>query len=59
MASITGPSDDPGAEQAELDAVMKEVPRGALALSSIAVLLLLVGWFYVYFFIFVPRGTVG
>ncbi len=59
MASSAGPSDDRGAQQEELDAVMREVPRGALALSSIAVLLLLVGWFYVYFFVFVPRGAVG
>ncbi len=45
--------------RAELDAVMEDVPKGALALSGIAVLLLLCGWFYVYFFIFVPRGAVG
>jgi Cytochrome c oxidase subunit IIa family len=43
----------------ELDAVMEEVPRGALALAGIAVLLLLVGWFFVYFAIFIPRGSVG
>ncbi len=44
---------------AEIDAVMNDVPKGALAISGIAVLLLLCGWFYVYFFIFVPRGAVG
>lgn len=49
----TGPS------QRDLDAVMEEVPKGALVLSAVAILLLLCGWFFVYFFIFVPRGMVG
>lgn len=44
---------------ADLDAVMQQVPKGAMALSAISVLLLLVGWSYVYFFVFIPRGTVG
>ncbi len=52
-------SEDTGLSQADLDTVMEEVPKGALALSASAVLLLLCGWFFVYFFIFVPRGTVG
>jgi hypothetical protein len=43
----------------ELDAVMDEVPKGALALAGTAVLLLLMGWFFVYFAIFIPRGSVG
>jgi len=45
--------------QSEIDAVMDEVPKGALALAGIAVALLLIGWFFVYFAIFIPRGTVG
>jgi len=45
--------------ESELDAVMGEVPKGALALAGIAVLLLLIGWFFVYFAIFIPRGSVG
>jgi hypothetical protein len=45
--------------EADLDAVMQQVPKGALALSGIAVLLLLIGYSYVYFFIFIPRGIVG
>jgi hypothetical protein len=52
-------SSDDGVSQTELDAVMSVVPRGALALASIAILLLLLGWFFVYFFIFIPRGSVG
>jgi hypothetical protein len=45
--------------QAQIDAVMEEVPKGTLALAAAAVLLLIAGWFFVYFVIFVPRGTVG
>lgn len=45
--------------EAELDAVMREVPKGAIALAGISVLLLLAGWFYVYLWIFIPRGSVG
>jgi hypothetical protein len=52
-------SEESGPSQSDLDAVMEEVPKGALALAAGAVLLLLCGWFFVYFFIFVPRGTVG
>jgi len=46
-------------EDQRLSRVLDEVPKGALALSFLAVVLLLVGWFFVYFFIFIPRGTVG
>jgi len=45
--------------QTDLDAVMDDVPKGALALAGIAVALLLAGWFFVYFAIFIPRGSVG
>jgi hypothetical protein len=58
VADGTRPGDDDVA-QGELDAVMEKVPKGALALSGIAVLLLLIGWFFVYFAIFIPRGSVG
>jgi hypothetical protein len=43
----------------DLDTVMEQVPKGALALAGTAVLLLLIGWFFVYFVIFIPRGSVG
>lgn len=52
-------SDDEHFSSADLDAVMEEVPKGAFALACSAILLLLIGWFFVYFFIFVPRGSVG
>ena len=43
----------------ELERVMREVPRGALALAAISVGVLLVGWFLVYLFVFLPRGMVS
>jgi hypothetical protein len=58
MAECT-PSGDDNVIETDLEAVMKEVPNGALALAGIAVALLLIGWFFVYFAIFFPRGTVG
>jgi hypothetical protein len=50
---------DEAVTQTDLDTVMEEVPKGALALAGAAVLLLLIGWFFVYFAIFIPRGSVG
>ena len=42
-----------------LNEVLAEVPRGAMALAALTVGLLLIAWFAVYFFIFLPRGQVG
>lgn len=51
------PSD---AEELErIDAAASEAPRGAAVISAIAVAALLVGWLILYFFVFIPRGTVG
>ena len=46
-------------ELERLESSMDESPRGAILVSAIAVALLLLGWLWVYFFIFLPRGTVG
>ena len=35
------------------------VPSGAAALAGAAVLLLLIGWLFVYLAIYLPRGMVG
>ena len=35
------------------------VPSGAAALAATAVFLLLLGWLFVYFLIYLPRGMVG
>ncbi len=44
---------------AELMEALKDGPRGALFLSSVAVGLLFVGWLAFYFFIFLRRGSIG
>jgi hypothetical protein len=61
-------SDDPAAktdgvrirqDDEALARVMRDVPRGALALSALTVGLLLVAWFLIYALIFLPRGMVS
>lgn len=57
----TSPHDfDSEAEERErLEAAAGEGPRGALAVSGIAVSLLMLCWLIIYFFVFLPRGTIG
>jgi hypothetical protein len=54
---------DTASDQGELDTaelrLLDPVPSGAAALAGIAVFLLLLGWFFVYFLIYLPRGMVG
>lgn len=57
MTDASAKDGDVGQER--LAGVLREVPKGALALSLLAVGLLLAGWFFVYLAIFIPRGTVG
>jgi hypothetical protein len=38
---------------------LKNGPRGALFIASIAIALLLLGWLVFYFFLFIPRGPIG
>ena len=48
------------AEELErLEASLEDGPKGAVAVSLIAVALLMVGWLGIYFLVFIPRGTVG
>ena len=48
------------AEELErIDSAMADSPAGAIVVSAISVGLLLVGWLILYFFVFIPRGTVG
>ena len=48
------------AEEIErLEAALEGAPRGAVAVSMIAVALLMIGWLGMYFLVFLPRGTVG
>jgi hypothetical protein len=43
----------------ELDTVLADVPKGAMALAGLTVLLLLVAYLAIYFLVFLPRGEVG
>ena len=48
------------AEELErVEMALEDGPRGAVAVSLIAVGLLLIGWLGIYFLVFLPRGTVG
>jgi hypothetical protein len=53
------PTTDDELDAERLGRALEEVPKGALAVSLAAVALLLIGWFFVYLAIFIPRGTVG
>lgn len=46
-------------ELKRLDAAASGGLAGALAVSGIAVGLLLLAWLFIYFFVFLPRGSVG
>jgi hypothetical protein len=46
-------------EEEALARVMREVPRGALALSALTVGLLFLAWLLIYVFVFLPRGMVS
>ena len=46
-------------DDAALERVMRDVPRGAWALSGLTVGLLLLAWFLMYAYVFLPRGMVG
>ena len=47
------------ADEAEIQRIVAAGPAGALALSGLAVALLLLIWFAFYFFVFLPRGPSG
>lgn len=46
-------------EESTLAAAMKIAPRGAYALSGVALGLLIIIWLLIYIFVFLPRGPVG
>jgi hypothetical protein len=51
---VAAPIDSDAAARA-----LRDGPRGALLLSSIAVALVLLSWLAFYFFLFLPRGPIG
>jgi hypothetical protein len=46
-------------ELARLESALEGGPKGAVAISLVAVGLLMIGWLGIYFLVFLPRGTVG
>jgi hypothetical protein len=58
-ASLASPDSDPAQDEAALARALEDVPRGAAALAGIAVALVILCWFIVYAFVFLPRGMVG
>jgi hypothetical protein len=57
MPASPQPSDD--IDEAALERALEETPRGALALSSLTVGLLLLAWLLMYALVFLPRGMVS
>lgn len=45
--------------EADLERVLRDVPRGALALCAVALFILLACWLAIYFGVFIPRGPVA
>ena len=51
---------DPAEKAPEIpEAILREVPKGALALAGLTVGLLVLAWLAMYLFVFLPRGPVG
>jgi hypothetical protein len=59
MTSAQDSDPDTPEELAALEAALEQSPRGALAVAGTAVILLMIAWFAIYLFVFLPRGTVG
>jgi hypothetical protein len=57
-ASLMGHVAEPRAPETVAEC-LKQGPRGALALASVSVGLLFIGWLAFYFLLFIPRGSVG
>lgn len=52
-------SDDDGLTDVEVEEALKLTPKGAYALAGLATGLLMLAWFAIYLFVFLPRGSVG
>lgn len=44
-------------DPAERERLLAAVPAGAIALAGLTVVLLLIGWFALYLFVYLPRGA--
>lgn len=45
--------------EADLERAMKDVPKGTLALTGLAVAITVIAWLILYFGVFIPRGAVS
>jgi len=52
-------TEDTAVSEEDLERVLKEVPKGTLALAGLAVALSLVLWLLIYFGLFIPRGPIN
>jgi hypothetical protein len=52
-------SRDDGLQRSELEAALRETPKGAFALAGLTTGLLLLAWLAIYVLVFLPRGAVG
>ena len=70
MVAVSQPYDEPSAahrpdavtdavREDDLERVLRQVPRGALALCGLMVAITMIGWLAVYFGVFIPRGPVS
>jgi hypothetical protein len=61
QASAAGASEHkpPSIDAEAAAALLKQGPRGALAVAGFSVGLLLIGWLLFYFLLFIPRGSIG
>ena len=55
---LVSDSDD-GISDEQVEAALKETPKGAFALAGLTVGLLVAAWVAIYLFVFLPRGSVG
>jgi hypothetical protein len=58
MSDPTPPGATANFDRQQMQA-LRSVPSGAVALSGVAVLLLLIAWLAIYLFVYLPRGMVG
>ena len=52
------PDPDPDTEQARIDEIVAQGPRGAFAVAGVATVIVVAIWFAFYFFFYLPRGVV-
>jgi len=49
---------EPAADAERVDKIVRQGPRGALALAGTATALVVAMWFAFYFLVFLPRGVI-